>query len=70
MHNEQFRPGDRVPCSGVYQVSHHEHRSPHEATLAEGGVFPACSICGPQTTFRLLKPAAEAKSDKDVTQNG
>ena len=65
MNEQVFRPGDPVPCSGVFRVAHREHRAAHEATLAGGGTFPTCSVCGQDVSFRLVKEAADLKSDDD-----
>lgn len=65
MNEEVFRPGDRVPCSGVFRVEHREHRESHEATLAVGGRFPRCSVCADGVQFRLVREAADLKSDDD-----
>jgi len=52
---EQFKTGQVVPHSGIYQVSHSEHRLPHEVTLLRGNSFPPCSKCGNNVVFRLLR---------------
>lgn len=65
MNEQVFRPGDRVPCSGVFQVVHRDHREAHEATMAMGGTFPNCTVCGDGVRFQLVKKAADLKSDDD-----
>jgi hypothetical protein len=69
MSDHVFRPGDAVPCSGVFQVTHRDHREAHEATLAVGDSFPSCTVCGQQVRFRLVKKAADLKSDSDFVSN-
>ena len=70
MKDEVFRPGDRVPCSGVFHVAHRNHRDAHEATLGAGGSFPPCAVCGDGVRFRLVKEAADLKSDTDFLNKG
>jgi CheY-like chemotaxis protein len=48
-----LRPGDKAPCSGVYQSSHCRHRAPHFVSVLKGEVFPACKRCGDQVRYRL-----------------
>ena len=52
---EEFKTGQVVPHSGIYQVSHNEHRLPHEVTLLRANAFPPCSKCGNNVVFRLLR---------------
>jgi len=37
---ERYKTGQVVPHSGIYQVSHNEHRLPHEVTLLRANSFP------------------------------
>ena len=52
---ETYKTGQVVPHSGIYQVSHDEHRLPHEVTLLRGNTFPPCSKCGNSVVFALLR---------------
>lgn len=52
---ERFKTGEVVPHSGIYKVSHAEHRLPHEVTLLRANPFPPCARCGNSVTFRLLR---------------
>jgi hypothetical protein len=52
---EQYKTGETVPHSGIYQVTHSEHRLPHEVTLLRANSFPPCSKCGNNVTFQLLR---------------
>ena len=54
---ETFRTGAKVPESGIYRVTHAEHRLPHEVTLVKGADFPRCSKCKEAVTFRAVKLA-------------
>ena len=61
----EFKPGERIPDSGVYLVVHQEHRSDHEATLVIGKPFPHCARCGTGVRFRLLRIASSIDGDPD-----
>jgi hypothetical protein len=52
---ETYKTGQVVPHSGIYQVSHVEHRLPHEVTLLRANSFPPCSKCGNNVTYKLLR---------------
>lgn len=60
-----FRPGDKVPRTGIYIASHYQHRLPHEVFASEGELFPPCKRCGTRTFFSLLKAAADISRDQD-----
>ena len=51
----RFQTGECVPRSGIYRVSHPEHRLPEEITLAAGDQFPSCAACDALVSFRLLR---------------
>jgi hypothetical protein len=50
-----YRPGDRVPQSGVYRVEHSPHRLMHLATLVGSTRFPVCKQCGHSVRFYLVR---------------
>ena len=52
---KKFQPGERVPESGVYRVTHEEHRLMHDATLLGGDRFPVCRQCAKQVRFELRR---------------
>lgn len=54
---ENFRTGQKVPQSGIYRVTHAEHRLPHEVTLLKDARFPRCSKCKEAVTFRAISLA-------------
>ena len=61
--SDEFKPGDQVPTSGIYDVIHDkldgdDHASAHQVTAIAGTVFPPCRGCGSWVRFRL-KQAAE-----------
>src|ERR1043166_3494160 len=44
-----------IPESGIYRVTHADHRLPHEVTLRKGERFPKCQKCSTPVTFELLR---------------
>jgi hypothetical protein len=55
MAETHYGPGQAVPCSGVYRISHAAHREDHDGILFEGQVFPACIVCGSEVQFQLIQ---------------
>lgn len=54
----EYRPGTRVPWSGIYDVTHDNgHRIPHQVTAIEGKKFPPCRKCGHGVKSRLNQKA-------------
>ena len=53
--NRLYKSGDRVPVGGIYEVSHTEHRVPHEVTLLKGQKFPPCACCGNHVRFKVIR---------------
>ena len=51
---QEYRPGEQVPKSGIYKVSHSGHHHDHEVTCVSGEEFPPCHQCGEQVRFSLL----------------
>jgi hypothetical protein len=49
-----FKTGETVLESGIYKVTHVEHRLPHEVTLLKGAQFPRCSKCKEAVTFKVV----------------
>ena len=65
MAQESFGPGETVQTSGVYIVTHRDHRAEHEVTMLAGTVFPTCAVCGSDVRFKLVSgvsasPASDA----------
>jgi hypothetical protein len=49
-----LRCGDKVPASGVYQVSHLlPHPAEQREMYFEGSHFPACKVCAGDVYYRL-----------------
>jgi hypothetical protein len=54
----EFKPGQRVPQSGIYQVVHDRgHKTPHDVTCVFKEPFPPCRECGTGVRFVLKVPA-------------
>jgi hypothetical protein len=52
---KKYRPGDLVPESGIYRVTHDSHRLMHEATLLQDQRFPICRKCRHDVRFELRR---------------
>jgi len=59
-----YKTGEEIPTSGVYRVTHSEHRLPHEVMLLRGEKFPKCQACSDAVAFRLLRAAKEISRDE------
>ena len=59
---EEHRTGQDVPESGIYRVTHAEHRLPHEVTLLKGAQFPRCSKCKNAVRFVAVSLAPRLDS--------
>ena len=55
---QEFRPGQIVPESGIYRITHDtQHQGmEHEVTVIKGRRFPTCRHCK-GTTFELVHAA-------------
>jgi hypothetical protein len=57
-----YRTGQAVPESGIYRITHSEHRLPHEVTLLKDQKFPRCCKCA---DLVLFEPVALAPTMVD-----
>jgi hypothetical protein len=57
---ERFKPGQRVPRSGVYRVYHDSHRLMHETALLIAELFPSCKRCNNSVRFELVRRMHDA----------
>ena len=55
-----LRTGCTVPESGIYRVSHPQHRLPDEVTLLSNQSFPRCSRCSDPVFYKLVRSAPAA----------
>lgn len=56
MTNREYKPGETVPASGIYRVTHDSQHVPHEVTVIQGRQFPPCRSCR-NARFVLVKEA-------------
>jgi hypothetical protein len=55
----QFRCGGKILESGIYRVTHSEHRLAHEVTLLRDQLFPKCIKCEDAVYFELVRSAPD-----------
>jgi hypothetical protein len=67
MEKGPFRPGEVVPATGIYGVTHYQHRMPHEVFAKGGETFPSCRRCDTRVYFTLVRPAAHLGADPDFS---
>jgi hypothetical protein len=61
---ESYKPGEKVPKSGIYLVTHDPaHSEPHEVTCVLGKVFPPCNECK-HPRFTLVRAAHHLDTHK------
>ena len=65
---QQRKPGEVVPESGVYHVLHSRCTSDvKEATFVAGQQLPPCRVCGPRVRFQLKQAIPHILEDRDFT---
>jgi hypothetical protein len=65
-----YRPGEHAPVTGIYRVTHAEHRAPHRAIVLRGEVFPLCRTCKDAVTFTVAHQASHITHDFDFAGPG
>lgn len=65
---EEFKPGEKVKTSGIYDVLHDKldgdtHAEHHRVTVIAGSVFPRCKGCREWVRFRLYEAAEHIATD-------
>jgi hypothetical protein len=59
---DTFKPGQKVPNSGIYNVLHDPyHHEPHQVTCVYKEPFPPCHDCGDDVRFELAVKALHVK---------
>jgi hypothetical protein len=53
----KYQTGHEVVDSGIYRVTHAQHRLPHTVTICKGETFPRCAKCNGHVTFELVHEA-------------
>ena len=64
---EEFKAGDKVPISGIYDVIHDSldgdlHAHNHQVTAVAGTIFPTCRGCHDGVRFRLHEAAEHVEA--------
>lgn len=58
-----FKPGDKIPASGIYRVLHDNHHTQeHDVTCVFGKHFPPCGDCGRHPRFTLRVAAVHIEN--------
>jgi hypothetical protein len=61
---EEFKPGENVPNSGIYRVTHDPaHSKEHEVTCIAHKPFPPCRDCA-HPRFVLVRKAIHIEVDE------
>ncbi len=65
---QEFKPGERVNTSGIYDVLHDridgdDHAERHQVTAVAGTIFPHCRACREWVRFRLYQGAIHIEKD-------
>jgi len=70
-HAQEFRPGQIVPESGIYRISHDvQHAADeHEITVIKGRRFPTCRHCQ-GASFELMHAAKHASEMPHMREEG
>lgn len=64
-----YKPGQKVPESGIYKVTHDSnHRQEHEVTAVMGEHFPPCNHCGEHPRFVLIRAAHHIRNHNAFTK--
>ena len=58
----EYKPGNTVPQSGIYNVNHDNYHSQrHQVTAVTGEPFPPCNAPGCHVTYTLAIAALHLK---------
>jgi hypothetical protein len=60
-----FKPGDKVPNSGIYDVIHDATHPRHQVTCVYEEPFPPCKRCGHGVRFKLAIKALHLKDHEN-----
>jgi hypothetical protein len=62
---DEFKPGDKVECSGIYEVTHDTtHSQKHDVTCVYGKTFPPCRGCK-HPRFKLVRAARHIETHEN-----
>lgn len=62
-----LKPGDTVPASGIYRVTHFQHRVPHDVLAIRGEELPPCRTCTGRVRFGFVRTLSHMTEDWDLT---
>jgi hypothetical protein len=65
--HQALKPGDTVPVSGIYRVSHLKHRVPHDVLAIRGEELPPCRTCAGDVRFHMTHSLGHMTEDWDLT---
>ncbi len=64
---DEYKPGQKVPRSGVYQVRHDDmHAQRHEVTCVYNEPFPPCHGCGHGVRYVLVRGAQHIRANEHL----
>lgn len=64
--SQQYKPGDKVPKSGIYRVTHDsQHVQEHEITCVYNETFPPRNGCGRHSRFTLVRQATHIRNHEN-----
>ena len=70
MSTQEYKPGEKVPQSGIYKVVHDKtHSQQHGVTVVFGEPFPPCRGCGDKARFVLVRAAIHIQWDDNFKKN-
>jgi hypothetical protein len=61
----QFRPGDKVPETGIYEARHADGEEPSSSVHLRDETFLPCPDCAEEVRYFLLRKAPYIFSDDD-----
>ena len=69
-HGHEFKAGERVRESGIYEAIHEStHRDAHDVVMIQSDLFPPCDTCADRVRFRLIRTAPYIFTDEDFDKS-
>jgi hypothetical protein len=69
-HGHEFKAGERVRESGIYEAIHESaHRETHDVVMIQSDLFPPCDTCADRVRFRLIRTAPYIFTDEDFEKS-
>jgi hypothetical protein len=60
-----LRPGEMALVTGIYRVTHREHRSEHDSIVICGEELPLCRTCKDAVRYTLQRQVCHITHDFD-----